>query len=80
MSRNFRDKDLRERKFAFKATFSLLSRRWIIIGTLRSNEAYGNENVKKTIGFISKTTTFHVHHAFLYITLPVCARLRREHA
>ena len=35
---------------------------------------------KKTIGFISKTTTLHVHHAFLYISLPVFARLRRENA
>ena len=25
---------------------------------------------KKTIGFMSKTTTLHVHHAFLYISLP----------
>ena len=25
----------------------------------------GNENVNKTIGLISKTTTLHVHHAFL---------------
>ena len=25
---------------------------------------------KKTIGFISKTTTLHVHHAFLYIFCP----------
>ena len=40
----------------------------IIIGTLRSNDADGNENVKKTIGLISKTTTSHVHHAFLYIS------------
>ena len=50
------------------------------IGTLRSNDADGNENVKKkkTMGFISKTTTLHVHHAFLYISLPVFARLRRE--
>ena len=38
------------------------------IGTLRSNDADGNENVKKTIGLISKTTTSHVHHAFLYIS------------
>ena len=38
------------------------------IGTLRSNDADGNENVKKTIGLISKTTTLHVHHAFLYIS------------
>ena len=43
------------------------------IGTSRSNDADGNENVKKTIGFISKTTTLHVHHAFLYISLPVFA-------
>ena len=41
---------------------------WQIIGTLRSNDADGNENVKKTIGLISKTTTSHVHHAFLYIS------------
>ena len=50
----------------------------IIIETLRSNDADGIENVKKTIGFITKTTTLHVHHAFLYISLPVFARLRRE--
>ena len=52
----------------------------IIIETLRSNDADGIENVKKTIGFIRKTTTLHVHHAFLYISLPVFARLRRENA
>ena len=39
-----------------------------MVGTLRSNDADGNENVKKTIGLISKTTTSHVHHAFLYIS------------
>ena len=50
-----------------------------ILGTLRSNDADGNENVKKKgIGFISKTTILHVHHAFLYISLPVFARLRRK--
>ena len=38
------------------------------IGTLRSNDADVNENVKKKIGFIRKTTTVHVHHAFLYIS------------
>ena len=51
-----------------------------ILGTLRSNDANGNEDVKKTIGFISKTTTLRVHHAFLYISRPVFARLRRENA
>ena len=59
---------------AFNQTSSLN----IIIETLRSNDADGIENVKKTIGFIRKTTTLHVHHAFLYISLPVFARLRRE--
>ena len=39
-----------------------------MVGTLRSNDADGNENVKKTIGLISKTTTPHAHHAFLYIS------------
>ena len=39
------------------------------IWTLRSNDADGNENVKKkTIGLISKITTSHVHYAFLYIS------------
>ena len=36
------------------------------LGTLRSNDADSNENVKKTKGLISKTTTLQVHHAFLY--------------
>ena len=40
------------------------------VGTVRSNDADGDENVKKTIGFITKTTTLHVHDAFLYISFP----------
>ena len=36
------------------------------VGTLRSNDADGTTRTsKKTIGFMSKTTTLHVHHAFL---------------
>ena len=50
------------------------------IGTLRPNDADGGKNVKKTIGLIRKTTTLHVHHAFLYISVPAFARLRRENA
>ena len=39
------------------------------IRSLRSNDADGNEKVKKkTIGLISKTTISHVHHALLYIS------------
>ena len=30
----------------------------------------GNRDVKKAIGLLRKTTTLHVHHAFLYISLP----------
>ena len=40
----------------------------MIIGTLRNYDGDGNEKVKKTIGLMSKTTTLHVHHAFLYIS------------
>ena len=35
---------------------------------------------QKTIRFISKTRTLHVHHAFSYTSLPVFARPRRENA
>ena len=40
------------------------------IGTLRSDDGDGNGNAAKTISLISKTTILHVHHAFLYISLP----------
>ena len=40
------------------------------LGTLRSADGDGNENVKKAIGLIAKTTILHVHHAFLYISFP----------
>ena len=42
----------------------------MVIGTLRSNDANVNENVIKTIGLMSKTTTLHVHHTFMYISFP----------
>ena len=41
-----------------------------LLGTLRSNDGDGNENLKKAAGLISKTTTLHVHHACLCISLP----------
>ena len=44
---------------------------WVkILGTLRSNDADDNENVQNTTGLISKTTTSHVHHTFVYISFP----------
>ena len=30
----------------------------------------GNEDVKKALGLLRKTTTLHVHHVVLYISLP----------
>ena len=40
-------------------------------GSLRNDDGDGNENGKKAIGLNSgKTTTLHVHHAFLYASLP----------
>ena len=48
--------------YALPLTFS--------IGSLRSDDGDGNGNATKAIGLISKTTTLHVHHAFLYISLP----------
>ena len=40
------------------------------VGTLRSDDGDGHGNATKAIGLISKTTILHVHHAFLYISLP----------
>ena len=40
--------------------------------TWRSIDADGYENVKKTNGLISKTTTLHVHHPFLYMSFLFC--------
>ena len=45
------------------------SPRAALLGTLRNYDGDGKENVKKGIGLIRKTTTLHVHHAFLYISL-----------
>ena len=41
-----------------------------VLGTLRSDDGDGNEDVKKAISSITKTTILHVRHAFLYISLP----------
>ena len=40
------------------------------IGTLRSDDGDGNGNATKATGLIRKTTILHVHHTFLYISLP----------
>ena len=42
----------------------------LILGSLGNDDGDINENGKEGIGLISKTTTLHVHHAFLCISLP----------
>ena len=39
------------------------------LGNLSNDDGDGNENDKKALGLLSKTTTLHVHHALLYISL-----------
>ena len=41
------------------------------VGSFSNDDGHGNENVKKAICLLSKTTSLHVHHAFLYISLPL---------
>ena len=41
-----------------------------MLGSLSNDDGDVNENGKKTIGLDWQTTTLHVHHAFLYISLP----------
>ena len=41
------------------------------VGSFSNDDGDGNENVKKAIGLLSKTTRLHAHHAFLYISLPL---------
>ena len=50
------------------------------VGSLSNDDTDGNENGKKAIGLISKTTSFHVHHAFFVHFFAVVARLQRESA
>ena len=45
----------------------------VIIGSFSNDgdgDGDGDEDVKKAIGLLRKTITLHVHHAFLYISLP----------
>ena len=40
------------------------------IGSFSNDDGDGSEDVKKAMGLLRKTTTLHVHHAFLYISSP----------
>ena len=54
--------------------FVLIDCLWfiVVLGSLSNDDGHGNENGKKAIGKISKTTTLHVHQAFLYIFCRHC--------
>ena len=41
------------------------------LGSFSNDDDDGKENVKTAIGLISKTTSLHVYHAFLCISLPL---------
>ena len=45
-----------------------------------NDDGDGNQDVKKAIGLLRKTTTLHVHNAFFVHFFTVLARLRRENA
>ena len=40
------------------------------LGSFSNDDGDGKEDVKKAIGLLRTTTTLHVHHAFLCISLP----------
>ena len=42
-----------------------------VTGSFSNEDGGSDENVKKAIGLLSKTTRLHVHHAFSYISLPL---------
>ena len=58
-------------RFGISTHARKLSVREMSVGSFSNDDGDGNENVKKVIGLLSKTTTLHVHHAFLYISLPL---------
>ena len=39
------------------------------VGSFSNDDGDGKQYVKKALGLMSKTTTLHVHHAFVYISL-----------
>ena len=53
-----------------RCLFSLASST-IVLGSFSNDDSDGNENVKKAVGLLSKTTSLHLHHPFLYISLPL---------
>ena len=50
------------------------------LGSFSNDDGDGNQDVKKAIGLLRKTTTLHVYHAFFVHFFTVLARLRRKNA
>ena len=42
----------------------------VLLGSFSNDDGDSSEDAKKAIGLLRKTTSLHVHHAFLYISLP----------
>ena len=56
-------------RFGTSAHVRKLSVRKMSVGSFSNDNSDGNENVKKAIGLLSRTTSLHMHHTFLYIFL-----------
>ena len=59
-------------------TFTTLEAIWKLelkciaqLGSFNNDDSDSNKNIKPEIALLSKTTSLHVHHAFLYISLPL---------
>ena len=50
---------------------NLVNKIALSLGSFSNNDSDGNKNVKTTIVLLSKKTSLHMHHAFLYISLPL---------
>ena len=60
--------------FSFPPETPHTQARYTLLGTLRWHDSENkneNDNVKQAMGWISKTTTLHVHDAYLYISLQI---------
>ena len=59
-----------KQRHRLKAQMIHLSLDLVLLGSFSNDDGDGSEDVKKAIGLLRKTTSLHVHHAFLYISLP----------
>ena len=59
------------KSFFLIVTFSSPSPSSMLRGSFSNDDGDGSETVKTAMGLLSKTTGLHVHHAFLYISLPL---------